>query len=59
MPTTKLEISKEELAGIQNALDCIDEHIKNAEEEYDRHNKNARLVQASHLNPNFKQTKKK
>jgi hypothetical protein len=53
----KNKISKKELEQIQPAIDCINEHIKNATDEYNKKNKKARDVEATHLNPKFKKKK--
>ena len=52
------KISKKELEQIQPAIDCINEHIKNATDEYNRKNKDARAVEEMYLNPDFKRKKK-
>lgn len=56
MKTNKKSVTGE-TEDFQSILDSVDEHIKNATDEYNKKNKNARAVEEAHLNPEFKKKK--
>jgi len=48
-----------ETENFEETFKIIDEHIKNANDEYNKKNKDARAVEEAHLNPEFKRKNKR